>query len=121
MTKQPTENAQEEEITSTGPNWGRIAVWVGLFALLLVTGLGLIRSQEGSVSAGEPAPEFELTTFDGQIYSSEDMKGKVVVLNFWASFDHIFKYASTYSLTIPYFFFAVLIGITIVARFTYIS
>lgn len=85
MTEHQPENPVNEEITAK-PKWGRIAAWVGLFALLLVVGLGLIRAQEGSVSQGQPAPEYELTTFDGEVYSSEELKGKVVVLNFWASF-----------------------------------
>jgi cytochrome c biogenesis protein CcmG/thiol:disulfide interchange protein DsbE len=32
-----------------------------------------------------PAPAFSLTTFDGQGMSLEAQRGKVVVLNFWAS------------------------------------
>ncbi len=31
----------------------------------------------------EPAPPFEITTLEGKKYSSESLKGKVVVLNFW--------------------------------------
>jgi cytochrome c biogenesis protein CcmG/thiol:disulfide interchange protein DsbE len=31
------------------------------------------------------APAFSLTTFDGQQITSADLKGKVVVVNFWAS------------------------------------
>jgi cytochrome c biogenesis protein CcmG/thiol:disulfide interchange protein DsbE len=34
---------------------------------------------------GRPAPAFALTTFDGQPMSLESQRGKVVVLNFWAS------------------------------------
>ena len=34
---------------------------------------------------GRPAPLFELTTFDGKPVSLEGHRGKVVVLNFWAS------------------------------------
>jgi cytochrome c biogenesis protein CcmG/thiol:disulfide interchange protein DsbE len=86
MTEHPIENTPEEETKPSGPRWGRILAWGGLFVLLLITGLGLIRAQEGSVSAGQPAPEFELTTYDGEIYSSENLKGKIIVLNFWASF-----------------------------------
>ena len=32
---------------------------------------------------GSPAPEFTLRTIDGKSISSADLKGKVVVLNFW--------------------------------------
>lgn len=34
---------------------------------------------------GEPAPGFELTLFDGETLNLSDLEGKVVVLNFWAS------------------------------------
>jgi cytochrome c biogenesis protein CcmG/thiol:disulfide interchange protein DsbE len=34
---------------------------------------------------GRPAPAFELTTFDGKAVRLESLRGKVVVLNFWAS------------------------------------
>jgi len=34
---------------------------------------------------GRPAPAFTLTTFDGKAVSLESQRGKVVVLNFWAS------------------------------------
>ncbi|MFN6964706.1 MAG: peroxiredoxin family protein [Pyrinomonadaceae bacterium] len=32
---------------------------------------------------GTRAPEFEVPTIDGKLYRSSDLKGKVVVLNFW--------------------------------------
>lgn len=34
---------------------------------------------------GESAPEFELTTLDGQVVKSSDLKGKVTVINFFAT------------------------------------
>lgn len=34
---------------------------------------------------GQPAPPFEVTTFDGQKISLSDLRGEVVVLNFWAT------------------------------------
>lgn len=81
--KQKIEQNQAED--KTGPQWGRILAWGGLFALLLLVGLGLIRTQKGPVGPGEPAPEFMLTTYDGREINSKDLEGKVVVLNFWAS------------------------------------
>jgi cytochrome c biogenesis protein CcmG/thiol:disulfide interchange protein DsbE len=78
----PDENQAED---GSSPKWGRILAWVGLLALLSLVGLGLIRSQKGPVGPGEPAPEFVLTTYDGREIDSKDLAGKVVVLNFWAS------------------------------------
>jgi thiol-disulfide isomerase/thioredoxin len=34
---------------------------------------------------GKPAPPFSITTFDGRHISQADLAGKVVVLNFWAT------------------------------------
>jgi cytochrome c biogenesis protein CcmG, thiol:disulfide interchange protein DsbE len=34
---------------------------------------------------GQPAPNFKLTTFDGQHLTLADFKGQVLVLNFWAT------------------------------------
>lgn len=36
-------------------------------------------------TVGQPAPNFELTTFDGRKIQLADLKGHVVVLNFWAT------------------------------------
>ena len=42
----------------------------------------------GGPRAGEPAPEFTLTTLDGTSVSLSDYRGKPVVLNFWRSDCH---------------------------------
>ena len=83
MTEKQPDN--QEAIQSASPKWGRLAAWGGLLALLIIIGLGLIRSQEGPVRPGQDAPSFVLTTFDGQQINSVDLKGKVMVVNFWAS------------------------------------
>jgi cytochrome c biogenesis protein CcmG/thiol:disulfide interchange protein DsbE len=55
-----------------------------LLTLLGLVGWGLARAQRGQVQSGL-APDFTLTTFDNQQVSLKDLRGKVVVLNFWAS------------------------------------
>jgi cytochrome c biogenesis protein CcmG, thiol:disulfide interchange protein DsbE len=77
----PTENTEQK----TKINWGRIIVWVGLFGLLVIVAMVLLRKQQGPVAIGQKAPTFTLTTFDGQQISPSDMAGKVVLVNFWAS------------------------------------
>lgn len=64
---------------------GALAAWIGVFALLALLAFGLLRNQEGPVTVGETAPNFTLTTFEGEQISLADLQGKVVVLNFWAS------------------------------------
>jgi cytochrome c biogenesis protein CcmG/thiol:disulfide interchange protein DsbE len=60
-------------------------VWVAVLALLALLGFGLIRSQQGPVGVGQRMPDFSLTTFDGETITSGDLKGKVILVNFWAS------------------------------------
>jgi len=67
------------------PRWGRILAWVGLFALLVIVAMVLLRNQQGPVALGQKPPAFILTTFDGQQFGPEEMAGKVVLVNFWAS------------------------------------
>jgi len=65
--------------------WGKLLAWLGLFILLAIVAVGLLSSQQGPVTIGSPAPNFTLTTFDGQQITLEALRGKVVVINFWAS------------------------------------
>jgi cytochrome c biogenesis protein CcmG/thiol:disulfide interchange protein DsbE len=65
--------------------WGRLAAWGGLLLLLIVLGAALLRKHQGQPRPGQKAPAFTLTTFDGQEIALESLQGKVVVLNFWAS------------------------------------
>jgi cytochrome c biogenesis protein CcmG, thiol:disulfide interchange protein DsbE len=85
MTEDINEKIIEESPSESGPKWGRIAAWAGLLLLLTIVAFGLIRTQEGPVGPGQVAPQYLLTTFDGEEINSTDLVGKVVVLNFWAS------------------------------------
>ena len=85
MSEEEIKIVQVENPAPGRPHWGRMLVWVGLFALLGLLALGLMRAQEGPVGVGQRVPNFTLTTFDGEAYKLADLKGKVVVLNFWAS------------------------------------
>jgi cytochrome c biogenesis protein CcmG, thiol:disulfide interchange protein DsbE len=85
MTQEPTSNPPTSSAIKPRPRWGRLFAWVLLAGLLALLGFSLARSQEGPVQVGKPAPHFSLTTFDGQTLTSESLRGKVVVVNFWAS------------------------------------
>jgi cytochrome c biogenesis protein CcmG/thiol:disulfide interchange protein DsbE len=76
---------QKVKIFGMGISIGSVLAWGAIFALLIVLFLGLRRSQEGPVGPGEGAPDFTLTTFEGEEISMQDLEGKVVVVNFWAS------------------------------------
>ena len=67
------------------PRWGYFIVWGGLIVFLAIVGFALVKSQRGRVAVGERAPDFSLTSFDGQAYKVSELKGKVLLVNFWAS------------------------------------
>jgi cytochrome c biogenesis protein CcmG/thiol:disulfide interchange protein DsbE len=67
------------------PRWGAIVVWVSVLGLLSLLGIGVIRSQQGPINVGARIPDFTLTTFDGQTFNTADLRGQVIVINFWAS------------------------------------
>src|SRR3990170_4186373 len=64
--------------------WSRMTIYISLFAVLGLLGWGLARAQAGPRSEGR-APEFTLTTFEGEIITLGGLQGKVDVVNFWAS------------------------------------
>ena len=66
-------------------SWARLVIWGGLLLLLAILGVALLRTQQGQPKPGQKAPAFNLTTFEGQQISLKSLKGKVVLLNFWAS------------------------------------
>jgi cytochrome c biogenesis protein CcmG/thiol:disulfide interchange protein DsbE len=84
MTQDITEN-QSNPQTRSRPRWGRILAWAALLSLLTLIFFALLRAQDRSLDVGEAVPEFTLTTFDGKTYTNQDLRGKVVLLNFWAS------------------------------------
>ena len=67
------------------PLWGNVLAWMFLIGLLVLVGMQLVAAQKGVLTRGEPAPEFSLTTFGGETIKSADIEGKVVLVNFWAS------------------------------------
>lgn len=87
MTQAPEVPPQKKRV----PLWAQALVWVGVIALFGVVALGLRRTQQGTVQVGETAPDFTLTSFPGYDYEGasqvklSDLKGKIVVINFWAS------------------------------------
>lgn len=58
---------------------------VGLLALVAFQMQRIGPLAAGRVGQGERAPDFTLHTFDGQAISLASLRGRVVVINFWAS------------------------------------
>ncbi len=61
-----------------------IAVILGTVSIAAVVGLGLMQRGQTQLTSG-PAPDFTIPTFDGGSFRLSDRRGKVVVINFWAS------------------------------------
>ena len=75
--------------------WGRTAAFALVLSLLALLGWGLVARQSGPRSQGS-APDFTLTTFDGQEVTLSDLRGQVVVINFWASWCPPCRYEADY-------------------------
>ncbi len=73
------------------PLWVQVIIWVFLAGLLIIVALGLNRAQQGTIQPGQVVDDFTLPLFSGYEYQGagevklSDLRGKVVVINFWAS------------------------------------
>jgi cytochrome c biogenesis protein CcmG/thiol:disulfide interchange protein DsbE len=86
---EPMEIATFVDMTAPQPpqrqfSWGTVFLMAGILAITAVVGIAFAR-QNANLSIGKPAPNFTVTTFDGEELSLSDLKGQVVVVNFWAS------------------------------------
>ncbi len=63
---------------------GSIVLIIGVIAIALVFGIALVGQRQTQPDSGV-APTFSFETFDGQAYNLTDLRGKVVMINFWAS------------------------------------
>ncbi len=85
-----TEITKSESETSAGER-RRLPVWVIVLAFVLLLGFmaligwGLNRSMRGALSIGDPVPNFGMTTFGNQAINTNQFAGKVILVNFWAS------------------------------------
>ena len=65
--------------------WIERLVWLALLAFVGVRIWPQLAAAVGVASANASAPRFALTTLDGTPVTSESLAGKVVLLNFWAT------------------------------------
>lgn len=74
------------------PVWVQVLIWTVFVVLLALVAWGLQRAQKGHLQVGDKLPSgMTLTLFEGYDYQGatqvalDDLQGKVVLLNFWAS------------------------------------
>ncbi|MGI9627116.1 MAG: TlpA disulfide reductase family protein [Longimicrobiales bacterium] len=86
--RQPAEDSDAQALPtkrSVFVKWAERGVWV--FVLVLLTQrfgpqVGAALGFGGDLGV---LPDFQVTTLDGEVISSEDLKGQVVLVNFWAT------------------------------------
>lgn len=74
----------EDVLPRRGLSFGKILVWTTIIALLALLGWQLVQSGLTQPTQGA-APDFAFTSFDGDTYDLGNLRGQVVVVNFWAS------------------------------------
>jgi cytochrome c biogenesis protein CcmG/thiol:disulfide interchange protein DsbE len=62
-----------------------IVLIAGIVLVAAVFGVALARQNQKVQPTAGPAPDFTVTTFDGETITLSELRGKVVVINFWAS------------------------------------
>lgn len=77
----------EQEVplqSSARRNIGTVLTFALVLTLLGLLAWGLKKAQAGPLDKGM-APDFTLTDFNGKILTLSELRGQVVIINFWAS------------------------------------
>ncbi|MCA9866358.1 MAG: redoxin domain-containing protein [Anaerolineae bacterium] len=87
----PTTTTPVEAAPRRPIRWSMIALWLAVIAILAVLAWGLLNATAGRPEVGQAAPDFTVEFFNGYEWDARpvadlsDMRGRPVVLNFWAS------------------------------------
>lgn len=64
---------------------GTLVLLFGVVIFISVLGLQLSQQNQLQPIPGERAPNFTITTYEGDVYDSRDLRGDIVIVNLWAS------------------------------------
>ena len=85
MSEQPIlENPAPQVTPSKSKRTAIIIAFAVILALLILLAGGLKKAQAGPLDRGM-APEITLTGYDGREFKLSELRGQVVIVNFWAS------------------------------------
>lgn len=84
MTLESSESGENKKANHL-PGWVIVLALALLIGFLAIVGTSLGRKSSPPFQVGDPMPDFSLTSFSGETYRSADLKGQVVLINFWAS------------------------------------
>ena len=84
-----SENREGEFYIGAKPAFRMTRGWTGLAFVVVLSLLGLLawglkKAQAGPIDKGS-APDFSITGFDGRKATLSELRGQVVIVNFWAS------------------------------------
>jgi cytochrome c biogenesis protein CcmG/thiol:disulfide interchange protein DsbE len=78
-------SAPFEAAPRRGLSLGSIILLLGVALTAVVFGIQLANRNSQVQPTSGPAPDFTVTTFDGDTIRLSEQRGKIVVINFWAS------------------------------------
>lgn len=84
MTAEPAGNAGQVK-SSRLPGWVIVLALAVLAGFLALIGSSLVRKSSPPIRVGDLIPDLTFTSFSGETYRLADLKGNVVLINFWAS------------------------------------
>lgn len=79
----PSNTEAATAATAAKPQVGKARPWTKALAALAIAGLAIIGTI--SFSSKDVAPKVTYTALDGQKYTTDSLRGKVVMVNFWAT------------------------------------
>lgn len=79
-----TTTIEDRSVAPVRRAWWIIPALVGALVVIGILMMGMLNRDRTQV-INETAPDFTLTTFDGEEVTLSELRGKPVVINFWAS------------------------------------